>query len=278
MNLTWLESIVYGLISGIADIFPVSATGHRMLLLKIFGETKDLDLMRMFVHLGIFCAILLHCQPHIVRFLRAKRLSRVPKRRRKRPLDTKSLMDYSLWKTMLVPVILSMFLYSHVEALTERIIWVAVFMLVNGLILYIPQFLPGSNKDSRTLSRVEGLLMGLGGLAAVLPGVSAVGSAASIGAVCGVDRGYGFTMALLMNLGVNIGLVVLDLIAVFSVGLSGLYFALILRCLVTGIAAFVGAYLSIQLLRRFIGEHDYTGFAYYCWGLALFTFILNLMA
>ena len=278
MNLTWLESIVYGLISGIADIFPVSATGHRMLLLKIFGETKDLDLMRMFVHLGIFCAILLHCQPHIVRFLRAKRLSRVPKRRRRRPLDTKSLMDYSLWKTMLVPVILSMFLYSHVEALTERIIWVAVFMLVNGLILYIPQFLPGSNKDSRTLSRVEGLLMGLGGLAAVLPGVSAVGSAASIGAVCGVDRGYGFTMALLMNLGVNIGLVVLDLIAVFSVGLSGLYFALILRCLVTGIAAFAGAYLSIQLLRRFIGEHDYTGFAYYCWGLALFTFILNLMA
>ena len=278
MNLTWLESIVYGLISGIADIFPVSATGHRMLLLKIFGETKDLDLMRMFVHLGIFCAILLHCQPHIVRFLRAKRLSRVPKRRRKRPLDTKSLMDYSLWKTMLVPVILSMFLYSQVEALSERIIWVAVFMLVNGLILYIPQFLPGSNKDSRTLSRVEGLLMGLGGLAAVLPGVSAVGSAASIGAVCGVDRGYGFTMALLMNLGVNIGLVVLDLIAVFSVGLSGLYFALILRCLVTGIAAFVGAYLSIQLLRRFIGEHDYTGFAYYCWGLALFTFILNLMA
>ena len=193
MNLTWLESIVYGLISGIADIFPVSATGHRMLLLKIFGETKDLDLMRMFVHLGVFCAILLHCQPHIVRFLRAKRLSRVPKRRRKRPLDTKSLMDYSLWKTMLVPVILSMFLYSQVEALSERIIWVAVFMLVNGLILYIPQFLPGSNKDSRTLSRVEGLLMGLGGLAAVLPGVSAVGSAASIGAVCGVDRGYGFT-------------------------------------------------------------------------------------
>ena len=120
--------------------------------------------------------------------------------------------------------------------------------------------------------------MGLGGLAGVLPGISAVGTAVSIGSVCGVDRSYGFIMALLMNLGVNIGLVVLDLIAVFSAGLSGLYFALILRCLVTGVAAFAGAYLAIQLLRRFIGEHDYTVFAYYCWGLALFTFILNLMA
>ena len=278
MNLTWLESIVYGLISGITDIIPVSAPGHRMLILKIFGETKDLSLMRLFVHLGVFGAIFFHCQPHIVRFFRAKRLSRVPKRRRKRPLDTKSLMDYSLWKTMLIPVILSLFLYSKLEILRERIIWMAVFMLLNGLILYIPQFLPGSNKDSRTLSRVEGLLMGLGGLAAVFPGISAVGTAASVGAVCGVERGYGFTMALLMNLGLNLGLAILELIAVISGGLSGLYFELILRCLVAGIAACAGSYFTVHLLRRFLAERNFTGFAYYCWGLALFTFILNLMA
>lgn len=278
MNLTWLESIVYGLISGIADIFPVSATAHRTLLLKIFGETTDLALMRFFVHLGVFGSIFFHCQPHMVRFLRAKRLSRVPKRRRKRPLDTKSLMDYSLWKTMLIPVIISLFLYTRTESLSQRIVWVAVFLLVNGLILYIPQFLPGSNKDSRTLSRVEGLLMGLGGLAGVFPGVSAVGTAVSVGAVCGVDRSYGLTMALLMNLALNLVLAVLDIIAVFSIGLSGLYFQLILRCIVAGIAAFAGSFLTIQLLRRLIAEHDYSLFAYYCWGLALFTFILNLMA
>lgn len=278
MNLTWIESIVYGLISGIADIFPVSATAHRTLLLKIFGETKDLSLMRFFVHLGVFGAVFFHCQPHMVRFLRAKRLSRVPKHRRKRPLDTKSLMDFSLWKTMLIPVIISLFLYTKTESLSQRIIWVAVFLLVNGLILYIPQFLPGSNKDSRTLSRVEGLLMGLGGFAGVLPGVSAVGSAVSVGAVCGVDRSYGLTMALLMNLAVNLGLAILDIVAVFSIGLSGLYFQLILRCFVAGIAAFAGSFLGIHLLRRLISEHDYSVFSYYCWGLALFTFILNLMA
>ena len=143
MNLSWLESVIYGLVSGIADIFPVSAQGHRILLLKLFGETKDLDLMRFFVHLGIFAAILFYCQPHLVRFFRAKRLSRVPKRRRKRPLDTKSLMDYSLFKTMLVPVILSFFLYSAMDAVASRIIWIAVFLLVNGLILYIPNLLYG---------------------------------------------------------------------------------------------------------------------------------------
>lgn len=278
LNLSWLESIVYGLVSGIADIFPVSAQGHRLLLLKLFGETKDLDLMRFFVHLGIFAAILFHCQPHIVRFLRAKRLSRVPKRRRKRPLDTKSLMDYSLFKTMLVPVILSLFLYSKAAALNGRIVWVAVFLLINGLILYIPQFLPGSNKDSRSLSRVEGLLMGLGGAASVLPGISGLGSAVSIGAVCGVDRGYGLTMSLLMNMVLNLGLAVLDLIAILRAGLTGLYFTLLLRCIVCGVAAFGAVGLGIRFLRKYVEDHDYSVFSYYCWGLALFTFILNLMA
>lgn len=278
MNLSWIESVLYGLVSGIADIFPVSAQGHRLLLLKLFGETKDLELMRFFVHLGIFGAILFHCQPHIVRFLRAKRLSRVPKRRRKRPLDTKSLMDYSLFKTTLVPVILSLFLYSKVQELNSRIIWMAVFLLINGLILYIPQFLPGSNKDSRSLSRVEGLLMGLGGAAAVLPGISAVGSAVSIGAVCGVDRIYGLTMALLMNMVLNLGLAVLDLVGVLQAGLSGLYFTLLLRCIVCGMAAFAAVSVSIRFLRKYVQDHDYTIFSYYCWGLALFTFILNLMA
>ena len=278
MNLSWIESLIYGFVSGIADIIPVSGQGHRVLLLKLFGETKDLDMMRFFVHLGIFAAILFYCQPHLVRFFRAKRLSRVPKRRRKRPLDTKSLMDYSLFKTMLVPVILSFFAYSLAEELSTRIIWIAVFLLVNGLILYIPQFLPGSNKDSRSLSRVEGLLMGVGGAVAVLPGVSAVGSAASIGAVCGVDRSYGLTMALMMNMVLNMGLAVMDLLAVFQAGLIGLHFMLLLRCLVSGIAAFLGVSVAIRFLIKFAEERGYGTFAYYCWGLALFTFILNLMA
>jgi len=278
LNLTWLESIIYGIVSGITDIIPVSSQGHRLLLLKLFGETKDLDLMRFFVHLGISGAILYHCQPHLTRFFRAKRLSRVPKRRRKRPLDTKSLMDYSLFKTMLIPVILSFFLYSKVQTLNERIIWMAVFLLINGLFLYIPQFLPGSNKDSRSLSRVEGLLMGLGGAASVLPGISALGSAVSIGAVCGVDRSYCLTMALLMNMAMNLGLAVLDLVAVLRAGLSGLHFSLLLHCLVCGISSFGAVGVSIRFLSKYVEDHDYSIFSYYCWGLALFTFILNLMA
>ena len=179
---------------------------------------------------------------------------------------------------MLLPVILSLFLYQKLQELERSMAWVSVFLLINGLILYIPQFFPGSNKDSRTLSRVEGLIMGLGGAAAILPGISGMGTAVSLASICGLERGYGLSMAMLMNLALWLGFAIHDLIVVFQMGLYGISFAAIVYCLLACITAFTGAHIAIQFLRKIAANKDYTIFAYYCWGVALFTFVLNLMA
>ena len=94
---------------------------------------------------------------------RARALARVPKRKRKRPLDIRSMMDWSMLKTMLIPAIFGVFLRQYTGSLQGNLMLISLFLFVNGLILYVPQFFPTSNRDSRTLSRIEGLLMGLGG-------------------------------------------------------------------------------------------------------------------
>lgn len=278
MDLTWLESILYGLIIGLTDILPVSAQAHRLLLVKLFGVSSEPGLMRLFVHLAIFGGMYYSCQSQIMKIIRARKLAKIPKRKRKRPLDIKSLMDLSLWKTMLVPVIISFFLYKKTFALGSNLIWMAAFMFLNGLLLYIPQFLPGSNKDSRMLSRVEGLLMGLGGAVSILPGFSAIGASASIGSICGVERNYGLTMSLLMNLGVLAGLIVFDILGLVSGGIGTLSFLIFLSYIVSALAAFGGTLLGIKIMRNLALNGGFPLFAYYCWGVALFTFILNLMA
>ena len=154
MDLNWLESFLYGLFSGLTDILPVSAEAHRILMLKCFGIQSHTELMKLFAHLGVFGAMYFSCRKQIVRIHRARRLARVPKRRRRRPLDTRSLMDFSLLRTMLIPVILGFLLNRYVEPLKEKLIWIAVLLFLNGIILYIPQFFPTSNRDSRMLSRV----------------------------------------------------------------------------------------------------------------------------
>lgn len=278
MDLNWMESVIYGFLSGLMDIVPLSAQAHRILLMKFFGISGGTDVMRLAVHIGVFGGLYYSCQSQIVRINRARALARVPKRRRKRPLDTRSLMDWSMLKTMLIPMVIGLFLYKYNTAMRDNLLLVAIFLLVNGIILYVPQFLPGSNRDSRTLTRLEGFLMGLGATASTLPGISAVGAAVSIGSVCGVERGFCLSMALMMNLALNLGLAIVDVFTLFTNGPGVFSFGILIRYLATGLTAFGGCLLGIKIMRILSGNHGYSGFAFYCVGLSLFTFILNLMA
>lgn len=278
MNLNWIQSVVFGFFSGLTEILPVSARAHSLLLLKIFGQSRSEDLSQLLIHLSILAALYYSSLTSIVRVARAVNLARIPKRKRKRPLDTKSLMDFKLWRTMLLPVILGYLIYNRVAVLEKKLLIVSILLFLNGVILYIPQFLPGCNKDSRNLSRVDGLLMGLGGAASVLPGISGIGTAVSIGSVRGVERSYALNLAVLMAMVMTAFLAVYDVMGIVSSGIGGISFGIIVKYILSSVAAFCGAFLGIRIMRVLAAEVGFVFFSYYCWGVALFAFILNLMA
>lgn len=278
MELSWFESCVFGLFSGLLDMIPVSADAHSILLLKFFGVKASSDVLNLLIHSAVLAALFYSSQTHLIRMRRACALARVPKRKRKRPLDIRSMMDWSMLKTMLVPAVLGVFFRKYTMGLHSNLMLISLFLFVNGLILYVPQFFPTSNRDSRTLSRIEGLLMGLGGTIAAIPGISAIGATTSIASVCGVDRTYGLNMALMMNMGITLGLVVYDVFGIISNGAAGLSLLVLIRYIFSAAAAFGGAMIGIQWMRRLAAGHGFSLFGVYCWGLALFTFILNLIA
>ena len=277
MDLNWLQSILYGFLSGLMDILPVSAQAHRALLLKFFGAKGNADLLNLLIHLAIFAALYFTSQAQLIRMNRARALARIPKKKRKRPLDVRSMMDWSMLKTIVFPVILGIFLYRFASKMNSNLMLTSVFLFLNGIILYVPQFFPTGNRDSRTLSRVEGLLMGLGGAASVVPGISAIGAATAIGSVCGVDRSYGLNMALIMNMLINAGMAVYDILGIIANGVEALSFGILVRYILTTLAAFGGTMLGIKTMRHLAANNGYSLFGLYCWGLALFTFVLNLI-
>lgn len=277
LELSWLEGILFGLISGLTEILPVSARAHRVLLGRLFGNEEPAGLMMLLLHTAVFAAVYLSSQKLILKMRHARRLARTPKKKRKRPLDIKSMMDSSFLRTMMVPVILAYLLYGMISKIKIRLIALAGLLVINGIILYIPQFFPSSNKDARSLSRLEGILMGVGGALGVLPGVSGIGASLTIGSICGVDRAYAVNMSLLMYLAASVVTMIFDVLAIVIGGLGSLSFLLLLRYILVAGAAFAGTMLAIRVLRS-MAQAGWTIFAYYSWGLALFTFILNLMA
>jgi len=278
LELSWFKSLLFGLFSGLLDILPVSAPAHSVLILKFFGMKTSSDVMNLLIHLSVFAALYYSSQNQMTRMNRARALARVPKRKRKRPLDVRSMMDWSLLKTMMLPALLGVFLRRYTAGIGTNLMLIALFLFLNGVILYAPQFFPTANRDSRTLSRVEGLLMGLGGAASAVPGISAIGASTAIASICGVDRLYGLNMALMMNMAISAGLAFLDILAIASNGLGMISFMILVRYILSAAAAFGGTLLGIKLMRQLAEERGYSLFGVYCWGLALFTFVLNLIA
>ena len=276
MEISWLQSILLGCISGLADILPVSAQAHRLVLLKLFGSNGEPALLRLLIHMSTMFALYYCCRGQILRLTRAQKLVKIPKRRRKRPLDTKSLMDFSLLKTTLIPIILVFIFYNKISVIESNLIIVAGILFINGLILYFPQFLPGSNKDSSYVTRIEGLLLGCGAALSTVPGISCIGTVASVGSVCGMDQKYTLDNALLINISVHIGLIIYDVLALMNAGLGGMSLGAVAACMMAAFGAFAGVIFGINLLNKIVSAIGYSAFAFYSWGAALFTFIISL--
>ena len=278
MELSWFESCILGLFSGLLDILPVSVQAHNILLLKFFGVKSAPHVMNLLIHLAVLGALYYSSQSHLIRMKRARTLARVPKRKRKRPLDVRSMMDWSMLKTMSIPAILGIYLRQYTAEMYSDLVLIALFLFVNGIIVYIPQFFPTSNRDSRTLSRIEGLLMGLGGTLAAVPGMSAIGATTAIASICGVDYTYGLNMALMMNMVITAGSALYDIHDIASNGFGTLSVMILVQYIFSAGIAFCGTILGIKVMRHLAERKSFSPFGIYCWGLALFTFILNLIA
>lgn len=278
MDLNWFQSLLFGLISGLTDILPVSAQAHKAILLKLFGLSSEPLILRFMIHLATFAALYYCSQTQILRITRQLRLARIPKKRRKRPLDTRTLMDFKLLKMMVIPVILAFLAYQKISVLNHSLNWIALFVLINAVIVYLPVLMPSGNKDSRSFSPFEGLLMGIGGATAVLPGISSVGASTTVLMLRGADRTFAVNITLLLQMAISLCMAVMDIVSMATYGLGMISFTAIVYCIFAAAAAFAGVFLGIKIMRILAVNIGFNMFAFYNLGLALFAFILFLTA
>ena len=273
----WFQSMIFGLISGLSDVLPVSSQAHKAILLKIFGQNGENPLMRLFIHIAILAALYYSCSNHILRITRQLKLSRIPKKKRKRPLDVRTLMEFRLLRMMVIPALLGLLAYNRVAELGTKLQITAIFLVINAVILFLPTLLPTGNKDARSMSALEGMLMGLGGAASVLPGISSVGATMSVASVCGADRVFALNLTYLMHMVLTIALIGFDFAAIFASDIGNLTVGILVTYILAAASAFAGAYTGIRAMRLLAVNIGYTAFALYSIGAAMLSFVLYLM-
>lgn len=276
MGLSWLQSLIYGLISGLTEFFPISAQAHQTMMLRLFGTTDAGNLTVLLVRAAVLAALFLNCRDHIEHLRREQRLQMIPARRRKRQPDPRKILELRLLKSAAIPAILGFVFYIQVRQWNQNLLMISVLLIVNGIVLYYPQTVRSGNKDARSMSGFDSILLGIGGSLGLVAGFSRIGFMTSAAAIRGADQEHGLNWALLLSLPVLLVYLCLDGFAVLTGGFGSLGLMAVIGYVLAAIGAFLGASLSLHMMRSFSRKVGFSGFSYYCWGAALFTFIMFL--
>lgn len=276
MAIELLHKLIYALISGIVEFFPVSAPAHQLLYEQITGWQMSDPGLTFAIHVGCLAALLLGCKNQLSRLRRERHLAKFARRRNSRKPDPAALMDLKLLKIGAIPVLISILFYRLAGNLAHNPAILALFLLGNSALLFIPRLLSQGNKDGRSLSGLDAILMGLGGVLSVIPGFSRVGGITSSGLARGAERSYALDFALLLSIPALIGMVIFD---VYGIAAAGIVLSLtsVLGWVIGLVASFGAGYLGIVLIRFLFAKTGCTSFAYYSLGLALVSFVLYLI-
>ena len=270
-----LHKALYALISGFSELFFVSDKAHQLLYRTVTGRDLGDSLLSLGIHLGCFIALWMDCNKRI-RYLRSeKRLVRSAKRRRGRQPDVDALMDMRIMNTAAIPLLFAVFFLRNASKWINSPLRVALVLVINGAVLFLPRLLPVGNKNGRSFSRLDCILMGLGGALGVVPGFSAMGCTYSLSTARGAGKNYALELSILLSVPVVAAFLCFDIYGLFAVS-SAITAMHLLGALVGALLSFVGARMALSLIRFVCNRSNTVVFAYYSWGFAMFLFLIYL--
>lgn len=276
MNL--IESILYGIVSGLTEIFPVSSQANQMVMRHLFGVSEKEPIRDLLVHIAILAAVFLACRGMFVKIRREQILAYRMRRNPGQVRALKGVYDMRLIRTAAPVMLIGMFANLLFTNFYDRRPIFALILLLNGALTLIPTYMHQGNRDARTMTSFDGMLVGFAAALSAIPGISRNGMIMFVTLIREADKQNGVTWALLLTVPAMVMLILLDFIAMFTVGIGAVTFSAFLGYLISMLTAFIGAYIGVNSIRMLISRSDYSGFAYYDFGLALLSMILYLIA
>lgn len=271
--MNWFESLIYGLICGISEFLPISSSAHREILLKLFGQSASDPAQDLLVHIALLFSVF-SAGRGLIDQLRRQQQMQV--RNRRVSAEIGNSLELRFLKNTVVPFIITYLVLKYGIGIKINLAWLAVFSLVNGILLFSQGRMMHGNKDERFMSVLGSILVGIAGAFSAFPGISRIGITLTVFAVLGVGLQKASNWALLLSIPALIltaGIDVLNIISGFgNVNFPENIFGYIL----SAVGSYIAGYLGVLLLKTLSSQRDHAGFAYYSWGVALFAFIIYL--
>ena len=277
------RAILLGVIQGITELFPISSLGHTVLLPKLFGwdqlvayqssssENAWLAFIVM-LHVGSAVGLLIYFWREWVQIIKAF-FATVTKRRIETPTER---LAWLIIAASIPTGIIGVVLEHTARVATGKPEVAAVFLVVNGFILFLAQWLmrrsevralarrEGAKRDGgrvlETLEYREAGVLGVAQSGGLIAGISRDGMVMAGGLARGLDNSDAARMSFLMATPIILaaGLYKLpDLTGPNGNGIRG-------YALLAAVAAAITAVFTVHFLTRYFKSGNLIPFAIYC--------------
>ena len=273
-----IASIIYGIVSGLTEVFPVSSQANQMVMRQLFGVPQKEPVRDLLVHIALLAAIFFACRGMFAKIRRDQVLAYRMRRNPSQVRALKGVYDMRLVRSAAPVMMVGLFANLFFADFYDNRPLFCLVLLINGALTLVPTYMHQGNRDARTMSGSDSLLIGLAAACSALPGISRNGAVMFMTLMRKADKHNGVTWAFLLSVPALIILIALDFISIFTIGVGAVTIATLGGYMLSMLFAFIGAYLGVYFIKVLIAHSDYSGFAYYDFGLALLCFVLYLIA
>ena len=272
--MSFLFVALYGILSGLFDVLPVSSFAHLRVLENMYGVGEELHLLRFLIHLASLGALVFLSLPSINALAREQRILSFP--RRKALGERKLTYELRFVKAAIAAIAVSVAVLMAIGTQHYSLLLVGIFCVLNGIVVLVPEYLPFGNKTAKHLTRIDSVIFGLLGGIGVFPGFSGVASMQCYANLRGVDRTKSSNWVLLGMIPALAVIAFFDLVGMFTGGLGAISFLTFLSFVFGAICSFLGTLAGVTLIRFLAAKGSFSGFGYYSIGVGLLTFFLYL--
>ncbi len=257
-----IQAIVLSIIQGIAEWLPISSSGH-LAILQYFFKFNDLS-FDVFLHFASILAVIFVFRKDIIELLNFKK---------KRNIRYLLLIIIA----MIPAALTGYFLRDMISSIFSKIIFVGIFFMINGILIFSTKFIKEGKKIKKTdkkrknPSLPSSLITGFTQIFALLPGISRSGSTISAGLFCGLKKEEAIKFSFLLAIPVVLGATIFEAknISMININIEMLTISFIL--------AFLASLLSIFLVKKTITTNKFYIFGVYTFILGLAVLIFSLI-
>lgn len=289
-----IESIILGVVQGIAEFLPISSSGHLALFKKLFGLSDVGLTYDILLHAGTLVAvfivywsdiwklikegigIVIDVCRNIGRFFAA--LFRKKKASYIRIVNTTYRKFVMLIIVSTIPTGILGIVFKKIFNLDNpSLIIPGISLLITGCMLLIVDDLPAGNKTPKEMTYKNSIILGIAQGIATLPGISRSGTTLTVGILNGLDRKFAIKYSFIMSIPAILGACVLDIKDLFSPSNAVTGTELAYYMVGAVVAAIVG-YICIRTLLVLFKNRKVKYFSYYCFAVGAIAIVANFVA